>query len=1109
MSIFKQSFPHWIQDQLDTRQKLQASGIGSNNFKSNEALVWQQNRQCTIKAISLVNYKNNVGLELDSSFNQLKGAELAKRFILQGGVLNNGNTRGQFSDEAPAFGLEGAAYGDPLVASDGHQDGYGIVPMPGITSLDIKTKSAYGSLRQAKLSFVVHNLRQLEIMEMLYMRPGYPVIVEWGWAPYIDNNGNIVGYPDSLTSTIDKATGVKDYLFQDGVDQQAVYSSIIKLKKSSFGNADAFMGFVSNFGYQARPDGGFDCFSEIVSMGEALDSLKIRPIKSALGSEFGEVDIEFKVEETEEEIKNPDALKAILLALGKFTGVIGTQGAEEPWLPQFAEFKDNSDVLVGLVLNAIENKFPRIASYDTVEEKEAAILQYILRKYQTLSAGDFNSPINTGYIRWDLLVFLINEFIIPKTASGDPSIEITTQAWINNPVKRKKELIELKYASIENVNRRAGQYIGTNKTLTDLSCDPGVCILPHSWFDETLQKTIGAESLGGKILEGGLNYVQKKINRTINSFQSTAIGNWLGEDAVDIDDFEEVELSASNSEKLIGNIFLNVDMLLEAYDSSVGGSSDPDLGSFIKAVWDKVNEACPLHNFIFKIDEEFSNKAYIMDLPVDTDEIAEIEDEIFVVEVQSGKSVVREYNLEARIPDALKATVAVHAQDPTSAQDVDDVTFKAFNRAIENRLYFPPVVETPEEKEARLKREAEDAARPTPEETLIKEFNEAYIDYEKYKQVYFQIINYDKTREVEDTGDRVKDLKTTLKTLHTSINQLNSLALKSVSTSAVIPLEFNLTFDGISNIVIGCVFKIKEDRLPRAYRSKSDGGANVGFIVFSEEQSITSGQDWVTKIGGKMIMLPKKIKEGSGQGTGQGKGAGTRPVEGVESLNETNPRYTDNVELLQLKDPEGVPTDLPTPELQTDIEEIPDIISGGEVATLLSELEDIDDPNPATPEIITSGPIEETIIEEGESEIVGGGTVTSQAEVFERFSDIDQRYFVVRYKLNKLLEATWDSGTNIFAEQINELKSELIPIVDEFERFRPQLEDIYGTEWDAVGSRLEKDYKEEYDSTVINIDINGQAYRPFITSGGRFSLSRDTADTFLNDIFTLGGANVE
>ena len=256
-------------------------------------------------------------------------------------------------------------------------------------------------------------------------------------------------------------------------------------------------------------------------------------------------------------------------------------------------------------------------------------------------------------------------------------------------------------------------------------------------------------------------------------------------------------------------------------------------------------------------------------------------------------------------------------------------------------------------------------------------------------------------------------------------------------------------------------------------------------------------------------MLPNKIQKGSGQGTGQGKGAGTRPVEGVESSDETNPFYTDNIKLLQLKDPEGIPIETPEAELQTNIDTIPDVISGGEVTTLLSELEDIDDPNPATPEIITSGPIEEDIIEEGESEIIGGGTVTNQAEIFERFSNIDQRYFVIKYKLNKLLEATWSSGNNIFSEQINELKSELIPIVDEFERFRPQLEDIYGLEWDAVGSRLEIDYKEEYDSTVINIDINGQIYRPFITSGGRFSLSKATANNFLNDIFTLGGANIE
>ena len=58
--------------------------------------------------------------------------------------------------------------------------------MPGIIDADIRTKTAYGSLREAKINFVYHNRRQLEILEALYMRPGYPIYLEWGWIPYID-----------------------------------------------------------------------------------------------------------------------------------------------------------------------------------------------------------------------------------------------------------------------------------------------------------------------------------------------------------------------------------------------------------------------------------------------------------------------------------------------------------------------------------------------------------------------------------------------------------------------------------------------------------------------------------------------------------------------------------------------------------------------------------------------------------------------------------------------------------------------------------------------------------------------------------------------------------
>lgn len=849
MSIFKQTFPEWVRNQLKVRQELQ----GSDSYKSQAALTWNQNKQCIIKATSLVDYKEDVNLDItdgisEISFESLKGPELARRFILQGGISNNNQPRSN------TFGKAGSAYGDPSISSHGDNvDGFGQVPMPGITTLDVKTKSAYGSLRQAKLSFVVHNLKQLEVMEMLYMRPGYPILVEWGWSHFVGNDGEISTEEFSVESTLVRKTGIKDYLFSNKLTQQDIYASIIQLKKDTFGNYDAFMGFVTNFGYQARPDGGFNCYTELVSMGEAIDSIKIRPIKNALLTEFGDIDIEFKVEETEEEIKNPDSLKAIILALAKITGVIGTGGAEEEWTPQWLEFKDNSGALVDAILSKIFNEFKPISTLDngnttdSISLKDKALEQYILRKYQTTEAGEFKAPLNTGYVRWDLFAFLINELVIPKSNGAEPAVRIVQEKLMNNPLTGKKEPTPLFYNSFRSP---------TSPEITDLSCDPGTCILPHSWFDTTLQNTIGAESFGGKVLESVTDGLTSLYNKTANTVVA-----FFDDDVPDIDDFELNTLSQKMAEKFIGGIYLNTEMLQKAYDDSIRGNKEADLGAFMESIWNKVNEACPLHNFVFKIDDEFSNQAYVIDLPVDNEEIADIKDEIFVVEVQSDKSVVREYDLQASIPDALKSTVAVHAQSPGSSEDIDDVTFNAFNRCISNRLFIPqppPPAETEAEKKLRLEQERAKAQQKSPEEQLIDRYVEAYYEFEKYKSVYFESVNYNANDEISDSSDRISDLKTSLKTLQTTALEIESFTLKNISTSSVIPLEFNLTFDGISNILIGCIFKIKEDRLPRAYRSNTKGGANVGFIVFNEEQSITAGQDWITKIGGKMTMLPNE-----------------------------------------------------------------------------------------------------------------------------------------------------------------------------------------------------------------------------------------------------------
>ena len=76
--------------------------------------------------------------------------------------------------------------------------------------------------------------------------------------------------------------------------------------------------------------------------------------------------------------------------------------------------------------------------------------------------------------------------------------------------------------------------------------------------------------------------------------------------------------------------------------------------------------------------------------------------------------------------------------------------------------------------------------------------------------------------------------------------------------SAIIPLQFNALMDGISGMVIGQVFKVDNTRLPKGYQ-----GDDIAFIVFSEGQNITAGQDWTTEFSGKLVSLDlrKEIDE--------------------------------------------------------------------------------------------------------------------------------------------------------------------------------------------------------------------------------------------------------
>jgi hypothetical protein len=256
MSIFRDSFTPEVRKQLEIRGK-------AIKDRTKNGLQYFNSRNAWVKMTSGVDVQDN-----GDSYT----SDLAKNHVLLGGeAILDGNYKLK-----SGIG-QGGAYSHKTLGVNGWIDNQrGIRPMPGITSVDIQSKSAYGSLREATVSFVCHDIRQLEVLELLYMRPGFLVQLEFGWSPWLDNDGNLktnVTFDDSIW-----LSGREDYSLQDR------FKALFNKSKAQSGNYDAILGYVKNYEWSARMDGGYDCKTEIISVGEIIESLKINYVPNYITS---------------------------------------------------------------------------------------------------------------------------------------------------------------------------------------------------------------------------------------------------------------------------------------------------------------------------------------------------------------------------------------------------------------------------------------------------------------------------------------------------------------------------------------------------------------------------------------------------------------------------------------------------------------------------------------------------------------------------------------------------------------------------------------------------------------------------------------------------------
>jgi len=207
---------------------------------------------------------------LEENISPFQGIGLAKKAILFNGLTetidtetsNTGSTDYNFRN---GISTDGSIWNNGAYGLGGLD--YGIQPMPGIIDINIDHLNR-GSIRKATVKLKAYNKKQFEIIELLYLRLGYTMLLEWGNNVYLNKNQQ---KEDVITTLIDT------YWFKDKRKDSHVdnLSKIEEYRKRYQGNYDGFFGRVSNFSWTFDSDGSYNITIDLMSLGDVIESLKI------------------------------------------------------------------------------------------------------------------------------------------------------------------------------------------------------------------------------------------------------------------------------------------------------------------------------------------------------------------------------------------------------------------------------------------------------------------------------------------------------------------------------------------------------------------------------------------------------------------------------------------------------------------------------------------------------------------------------------------------------------------------------------------------------------------------------------------------------------------
>lgn len=840
MSIFKGTLKPEIASQLKAREKIisQYGNSGDKDSKGNpilkagvvprdnKFLQYTTGKNSWVRMTSFVNYDDPKGV--------YTGDALSKKYILEGGTQFYNKDTDTFKLRE-GVATNGSVYASDLdsgaLKSDFRQFGYR--PMPGITSIDVTNKGAYGSLRQATVKFYCWDKHQLDDLEILFMRVGYTILLEWGWSQYLDHKvtSDKNTYPEDIT--IKPFTGKPINPF--GINsEEGIYEAIDKAIDQYKGNYDAMLGYIQNFSWRMLPNGGFECTTVLISRGEALSSIK------ASSNPYTIIDNDVKdnvyLENTIDAEGNA-AEKPPLSLFEKIFLNIKAYDNQSEITDKSGEFYAQYDT------NIAENANIRTANNNLIKEQVNTTFSNIRKVMSSQSfkivGADGNLKQETypndtfhvnkwlkptdgqhdgtaiEYINLDQVIALLNAFFLPKTSDGKNIVDIILPG-------------ETPCLACED----------------SVSVDPKTCLLRN----DQATFIINQKDENNNPIGFNPNFY------SLDTSSQNAI--WKGKTNIN-PQFQFLSLKGSSTYVgRIGNIYVSIQKLIDIYRSKNTGDGLSVL-DFLQTLLEDISRSLGGIND-FKLYTQ-KNTIQIIDakyLEISSDPDGS-SDAKFKFDLVGLKSICRDVKINSRIFSEQASMIAIGAAASGQGQNIGDIyssTQQEFNKGIKDRIINNIIIGN-----------QNNNTKPSfPDGTPIP----ADINY--YYDIYNNISSLTGylnrkvlgTPMFTSTGIKTpwdvirvpsdNEIVNTSTLLNTLLLQLNG---KDIDFKAIIPFELELTLDGIGGFIIGQIFTIDKSILPSQYAK-----SNVGFIITGVSNTLQNN-DWITTLKTQICLLDNDKKK--------------------------------------------------------------------------------------------------------------------------------------------------------------------------------------------------------------------------------------------------------